>query len=90
MRCVSSGTGPTQPFLLSAGIYGGGGFLALTSMPPKVGESQGAFEFGAVTAIEFGPLRGPGRVGAGVYFRIESIHAPWCEESWHEITTLVR
>jgi hypothetical protein len=57
-----------RPFLISAGIYGGGGFFGITARPDGVELLEGAFEFGAVTAIKFGPLKGQGRVTAGIYF----------------------
>jgi hypothetical protein len=60
-----------KPFLVSAGIYGGGGFLALTGTPTKLIGVEGSVEFGAVTAIKFGPLNARGRVTAGLYFRID-------------------
>jgi hypothetical protein len=60
-----------KPFLVSAGIYGGGGFLSLTGTPTKLIGVEGSLEFGAVTAIKFGPLNARGRVTAGVYFRID-------------------
>ncbi len=59
-----------KPFLLSCGIYGGGGYLEFLATPTKMLSVEGAFEFGAVSAIEFGPLKAAGRIVAGIYFRI--------------------
>jgi hypothetical protein len=64
------------PFLISAGIYGGGGYLSLIS-----GKSSGSggdfaivgfessFEFGGVSAFSFGPLTGIGRLTTGIFIR---------------------
>lgn len=61
---------PVKPFGMSCGIYGGGGYLDLIATPSKMLSVEGAFEFGAMTAIQFGPLRASGRVVAGIDFRI--------------------
>src|SRR5262249_11418936 len=62
----------SKPCLISAGIYGGGFYLALTATPTKLLTVGGAFEFGGVTAIRFGVLDASGRVVAGFTFRIAS------------------
>jgi hypothetical protein len=59
------------PFLMVAPPYGGGGFIALTSNAEKLKIVEASFEFGAVMPINFGPLKGHGRVTAGIYFRSE-------------------
>jgi hypothetical protein len=68
----------THPFLLSAGIYGGGGFLQLHLGLDGVELLQGALEFGVVAAISIGPLQGSGYVVAGIYFRIAGSDAKVC------------
>jgi hypothetical protein len=59
-----------NPCLVSVGVYGGGMYLGLLASAGNLISVEGAFEFGAVTAISFGPLEGSGRVVAGIYFRI--------------------
>jgi hypothetical protein len=57
-----------KPFLISSGIYGGGGFFGIRARPSGVESVEGSFEFGAVAAVQFGPLTGSARVTAGIYF----------------------
>lgn len=61
---------PGAPFLISSTIFGGGGYLALTT------ESDGgfksfecSFDYGGVAAFGFGPLSGQGQLTLGVYVR---------------------
>jgi hypothetical protein len=56
---------PARPFLISNPPYGGGGWVNVryrTNSSPAISLS---FMFGAVTDIQFGPLRGQGRIVAG-------------------------
>ena len=78
VRCQISVSDQTHPFLLSAGIYGGGGFLQLSLGLDGVELLQGALEFGVVAAISIGPLNGSGYVVAGIYFRIGGNNAKVC------------
>jgi hypothetical protein len=55
---------------LSFGIYGGGGFLQLQLGLDGVQLLQGALEFGLVSSIAIGPLKGQGFVVGGIYFRV--------------------
>ncbi|MGE8131650.1 hypothetical protein ACQKQD_32320 [Methylobacterium sp. NPDC080182] len=61
---------PSAPFLISSTIFGGGGYLALTT------ESNGqfksfecSFDYGGVAAFGFGPLSGQGQLTLGIYIR---------------------
>jgi hypothetical protein len=78
VRCQIGISDQTHPFLLSAGIYGGGGFLQLALGLDGVELMQGALEFGVVAAISIGPLEGSGYVVAGIYFRIGGNNALVC------------
>lgn len=61
-----------QPFILTAGIYGGGGFFAVTTTLDRVKRLEGALEFGAATQLDLGVAHGHASVMAGIYFRTES------------------
>lgn len=61
-----------RPFLLTMGIYGGGGFLAVTLLPDKVERLEGALEFGAHASLELGVASGTAHVLAGIYFSTDS------------------
>jgi hypothetical protein len=55
------------PFLIAADPYGGGGFVGLEICATSVVGVHTSLEFGAVVAVQFGPLSGEGRVTAGIY-----------------------
>lgn len=59
-----------KPFLISAGIYGGGGFFQVRSRADTIEVLEASFEYGVVTGFSFGPLRGSGRITAGIYIRL--------------------
>jgi hypothetical protein len=59
-----------KPFLLSAGIYGGGGFLGIQTRADTLELLEASFEYGLVTGFAFGPVTGSGRITAGVYIRM--------------------
>jgi hypothetical protein len=59
-----------HPFLLSAGQYGGGGFLRMLLGLDGVELLEGAFEFGLVADISIGIASGSGFIVAGIYFSI--------------------
>jgi hypothetical protein len=61
-----------RPFVLTAGIYGGGGFFAVTTSLDRVKRLEGALEFGAATQLDLGVAHGHASVMAGIYFRTES------------------
>lgn len=60
----------TKPFMLSAGIYGGGGFFGLQTRADTLEILEASFEYGLVAAFAFGPVTGSGRITAGVYVRM--------------------
>lgn len=66
LRSVVSFGREDAPFLISAGIYGGGGFIRLGMEGTSVTALAARFEAGLVGAFNFGVLRGAGR--ATVYF----------------------
>ena len=59
------------PFLISATIFGGGGYLALIASSRSIVGFEASFDYGGVLAFGFGPLQGIGRVTMGVYLRRE-------------------
>jgi hypothetical protein len=60
---------PDSPFLISAGIYGGGGYLGLIANGKTIVGCEASFEFGGVSAFSFGPLTGIGRLTLGIFLR---------------------
>jgi hypothetical protein len=78
LRCEFGISDQQHPFLLSFGIYGGGGFLQLQLGLDGVQLLQGALEFGLVSSISIGPLKGEGFVVAGIYFRIAGSKSRVC------------
>jgi hypothetical protein len=77
-RCDFAISSMDSPFLLSTGIYGGGGFLHLLLGLDGVELLEGALEFGVVADISIGPVSGGGYVMAGIYFNIEANEATVC------------
>jgi hypothetical protein len=67
-----------HPFLLSVGIYGGGGFLRLRLGLDGVELLEGALEFGVVARISIGIATGSGFVMAGIYFSVTKTEAKVC------------
>jgi hypothetical protein len=78
VRCELGLSDQELPFLLSCGIYGGGGFLQLQLGLDGVQLLQGAFEFGVCADISIGPLTGSGYLVAGIYFRITANASEVC------------
>jgi hypothetical protein len=60
-----------RPFCLAVAFLGGGGFIGLRLSPEGMVLLEGAFEFGAVVALDFGVASGSVSVMAGIYFKIE-------------------
>lgn len=61
---------PSAPFLISSTIFGGGGYLALTTKSNGEFESfECSFDYGGVAAFGFGPLSGQGQLTLGIYIR---------------------
>jgi hypothetical protein len=59
-----------KPFLMSAGIYGGGGFVGIRTRADTLEILEASFEYGAVAAFAYGPIAGSGRITAGIYIRM--------------------
>lgn len=61
---------PSAPFLISSTIFGGGGYLALTTKSNGQFKSfECSFDYGGVAAFGFGPLSGQGQLTLGIYIR---------------------
>jgi hypothetical protein len=60
---------PDSPFLISVGIYGGGGYLSLIANGKTIVGFEASFEFGGVAAFSFGPLSGLGMLTTGIFVR---------------------
>ena len=58
------------PFLISADIYGGGGFFGIRTRADTLEVLEASFEFGAVAGFSFSILEGSGRITAGIYIRM--------------------
>jgi ABC-type transporter Mla subunit MlaD len=56
-------------FMISAGIYGGSGFMALEASPRGIEVFEACFEFGGIASIGYGPLQGTAYVTTGAYVR---------------------
>ncbi len=78
LRCQIGISDENHPFLLSSGIYGGGGFLQLQLGLDGVQVLEGALEFGVCAAISIGPVGGYGYVMAGIYFHVGGDQAIVC------------
>jgi ribosomal protein L7/L12 len=60
-----------RPFILSVGIFGGGGFFAVTLGADKVERLEGSFEFGVTAALTVGPANGEAHIFVGIYFNVD-------------------
>jgi hypothetical protein len=60
-----------HPFLLSVGIFGGGGFFHLQLDTAGLKLVEAAFEFGATASIDLGVASGGVFIMAGIYFKLE-------------------
>ncbi len=56
-----------KPFLISMPPYGGGGFVGIRANARGIIGFEVQMEFGAVVVFQFGPLKGQGRITAGIY-----------------------
>lgn len=56
-----------NPFLISNFPYGGGGFVSLTANARGIIGFEIQFEFGGYAKVEYGPMKGHGRISAGIY-----------------------
>jgi len=60
-----------HPFLLSVGIFGGGGFFRLQLDTAGLKVVEASFEFGATASIDLGVASGGVFIMAGIYFKLE-------------------
>lgn len=60
-----------HPFLLSIGIFGGGGFFGLQLDTAGLRRVEASFEFGATASIDIGVASGGVHIMAGIYFSLE-------------------
>ncbi|MDT3680322.1 MAG: hypothetical protein ROZ64_15975 [Burkholderiaceae bacterium] len=60
-----------HPFLLSVGIFGGGGFFHLQLDTAGLKVVEAAFEFGATASVDLGVASGGVHIMAGIYFKLE-------------------
>lgn len=60
-----------HPFLLSLGIFGGGGFFRLQLDTAGLKVVEAAFEFGATASVDLGVASGGVHIMAGIYFKLE-------------------
>jgi len=60
-----------HPFLLSVGIFGGGGFFHLQLDTAGIKIVEAAFEFGVTASIDLGVASGGVHIMAGIYFKLE-------------------
>lgn len=60
-----------QPFLLSVGIFGGGGFFRLQLDTAGMKLLEAAFEFGVTAALDIGVASGEVHMTAGIYFALQ-------------------
>ncbi|WP_433971352.1 hypothetical protein [Tunturiibacter lichenicola] len=59
---------PQKHFLMSGGIFGGGGFFGLELSTAGVDLVQGCMEFGATAALDLGVADGEVHILGGIYF----------------------
>jgi hypothetical protein len=57
----------SEPFLICAMPFGGGGFFSLTADPHGLIAMEASFEYVAIVAFHYGPLSATGYVGTGIY-----------------------
>ena len=60
-----------HPFLLSLGIFGGGGFFHLQLDTAGMKVLEASFEFGATASVDLGVASGGVHIMAGIYFKLE-------------------
>lgn len=60
-----------HPFLLSVGIFGGGGFFHLQLDTAGIKIVEAALEFGVTASVDLGVASGGVHIMAGIYFKLE-------------------
>jgi hypothetical protein len=78
IRCYFGISDSGNPFLLSAGVYGGSGYLLMRLGLDGVERLEGSLGFGVVAIVKIGPLRGYGEVVAGIHFAVGSGSSEVC------------
>ena len=61
-----------RPFLISYGIFGGGGFFGVELSSKRIELVEGALEFGGVAAINIWAASGTAYVTGGIYFQMSA------------------
>jgi hypothetical protein len=61
------------PFMISVGIYGGSGFMAIEASPHGIEAFEASFEFGGICSMGYGPLQGTAYVTTGAYVRQDGL-----------------
>ena len=59
--------------MISAGIYGGSGFMGIEASPHGIELFEASFEFGGIGSIGYGPLQGTAYVTTGAYARKDGL-----------------
>jgi hypothetical protein len=59
-----------RPFLLTMGLFGGGGFFALSLSMTGLRQIEASIEFGASVQLDLGVASGGAFIMAGIYFRL--------------------
>jgi hypothetical protein len=62
-----------NPFMISVGIYGGSGYMALEASPQGIEAFEAAFQFGGIASIGYGPLQGTAYVTTGAFVRKDQL-----------------
>lgn len=63
-----------DPFIISVGIFGGGGFFGIEVVPDDIKLIEAAFEFGGNMSMDIGVASGGIHLMAGIYFKyVDSI-----------------
>jgi hypothetical protein len=60
-------------FMISVGIYGGSGFMAIEASPRGIEAFEASFQFGGIASIGYGPLQGTAYVTTGAYVRKDEL-----------------
>ncbi|MDA2394496.1 hypothetical protein PDN30_15985 [Bacillus cereus] len=60
-----------NPFILTVGIFGGGGFFGITLVPNDIQLLEASLEFGGSLSLNIGVAQGNAHLMAGIYFKME-------------------
>jgi hypothetical protein len=64
-----------NPFVITVGIFGGGGFFAAEATPSKMELLEGALDFGASAELTVAVAHGRAQIFGGFYFGVEPTRA---------------